>query len=100
MKKCFKTMRVERISSELLLKNGYEVFVKAAENYAVKMVPPSREEFETRILNAEENNYWGVIDIETEKLVAFSLNYASEECCEYRTMKATPEFQKNMLTMA
>ena len=94
VKKCFKTIRVERITSEFLLKNGYEVFVKAAENYAVKMVPPSREEFEARILNAGENDYWGAIDIETEKLVAFSLNYVSEECCEYRTMKAIPEFQK------
>lgn len=90
VKKCFKTMRVERITSEFLLKNGYEVFVKAAENYAVKMVPPSREEFEARTLNAGENDYWGAIDIETEKLVAFSLNYVSEECCEYRTMKAIP----------
>ena len=100
VKKCFKTMRVVRITSEFLLINGYEVFVKAAENYAVKMVPPSREEFEARILNAGENDYWGAIDIETEKLVAFSLNYVSEEWCVYRTMKAIPQFQKSMLTMA
>ena len=44
VKKCFKTMRVECIKSEFLLKNGYEVFVRAAEKYAVKMVPPSRAE--------------------------------------------------------
>lgn len=72
MKKCFKTMRVERISSEFLPKNGYKIFVKAAEKYAVKELPPSRDEFDTRILNAVENNYRGIIDIETEKLVAFS----------------------------
>lgn len=94
VKKCFKTMRVEQISSEFLLKNGYEVYVSAAENYTVKCVAPSREEFEARIRNAGENHYWGAIDMETERLVAFSLNYVSDECCEYRTMKAIPEFQK------
>ena len=94
VKRCFKTMRVERISSEFLLKSGYEVYVKAAENYAVKMTPPTREEFEKRIRNANENDYWGVIDIETENLVAFSLNLVTEEMAEYCTMKAIPEYQK------
>lgn len=94
VKKCFKTMKVERISSEVLLNDGYEVFVKAAESYVVKMVPPSLEEFQTRIRNDENNDYWGVVDMDTGKLVAFSMNYVSNECCEYRTMKAIPEFQK------
>ena len=94
VKKCFKTMRVERITGEYLLNHGYEVYVKAAENYVVKCVAPSREEFETRIRNGGENDYWGVIDMGTERLVAFSLNYVSDVCCEYRTMKAIPEFQK------
>lgn len=94
VKKCFKTMRVEKISAEYLLENGYDVFVAASDSYRVKAVPPTREEFEARIKNAVENEYWGVIDIETEKLVAFCMNAVTDESCEYRTMKAIPEYQK------
>lgn len=94
VKKCFKTMRVEKISAEYLLLNGYEVFVKAADNYRVKATPPSKDEFEKRIKNADENEYWGVIDNETDMLVAFSMNAVSDVSCEYRTMKAIPKYQK------
>ncbi len=94
VKKCFKTMRVEKISAEELKENGYPVFVEASESYKVKSVPPSEEEFLSRINNAEENEFWGCYDIETDKLVAFSMNCVSDESCEYRTMKAIPAFQK------
>lgn len=94
VKKCFKTMRVEKISSEFLLANGYEVFVQASDNYRVKSIPPSKEEFETRIKSKDENEYWGVMDIESERLVAFSMNAVTTESCEYRTMKAIPKYQK------
>lgn len=35
-----------------------------------------------------------MIDIETDKLVAFCMNAVTDESCEYRTMKAIPEYQK------
>lgn len=94
VKKCFKTMRVEKISADFLVQNGYEVFVAASDSYRVKAEPPTREQFVTRINNADENEYWGVIDLETEKLVAFCMNAVTAESCEYRTMKAIPEYQK------
>ena len=72
VKKCFKTMHVERISSDFLLVNGYNVFVEAMDNYRVKAKPPTLADFEHRILTSDENEYWGVFDIETGKLVAFS----------------------------
>lgn len=94
VKKCFKTMRVEKISAAYLLENGYDVFVQASESYRIKAVPPTREQFEARIKHAVENEYWGVIDIETDQLVAFCMNAITDESCEYRTMKAIPEYQK------
>lgn len=94
VKKCFKTMRVERISSEYLMANGYEVYVEASDSYRVKAVAPTKEEFENRIRSSVENEYWGVIDIETNKLVAFCMNAVTDESCEYRTMKAIPKYQK------
>ena len=94
VKKCFKTMRVEKITSDELKKNGYPVFVEASESYKVKSIPPTEEEFFSRINNAEENEFWGCYDIGTNRLVAFSMNFVSTESCEYRTMKAIPAFQK------
>lgn len=94
VKKCFKTMRVERISSEYLMANGYDVYVEASDSYRVKAVAPTKEEFENRIRSSVENEYWGVIDIKTNKLVAFCMNAVTDESCEYRTMKAIPKYQK------
>lgn len=94
VKKCFKTMRVEKITADYLLQYGYQVFVKATDNYKVKAVPPTKAEFEERIRNAEENEFWACFDIESEKMVAFCMNAVTAESCEYRTMKAIPEFQK------
>ena len=94
VKRCFKTMYIKKIAAAELLKNGYEVFVAASNNYKLKSVPPSYEEFKLRINNMEENEFWGCFDKTTDQLVAFSMNAVSEESCEYRTMKAIPEYQK------
>jgi len=94
VKKCFKTMRFARLSPKDLKENGYSVFVEASKSYKVESVPPTREEFNTRIDNAEENEFWGCFEIETDKLVAFSMNAVTNESCEYRTMKAIPAYQK------
>lgn len=94
VKKCFKTLRVEKISAEILFVHGYEVFVEATVNYKVKSIPPTRDEFKKRIENGEENEFWACYDLETDKLVAFCMNAVTDESCEYRTMKAYPEWQK------
>lgn len=94
VKKCFKTMRVAQLTPVELKENGYPVFVEASNSYKVESVPPTQEEFNTRIDNAEENEFWGCYDIETDKLVAFSMNAVTNDSCEYRTMKAIPAFQK------
>lgn len=94
VKRCFRTMTVKQISSDCLLTNGYNVYVQASENYKIKSHLPSRQEFESRINRTEENEFWGVFDLETNKLVAFSMNLVTDESCEYRTMKALPKYQK------
>lgn len=94
VKKCFKTMRVECLSTEQLKKEGYPVYVEATQSYKIKSIPPSEKEFQARIDNAEENEFWGCYDIESNKLVAFSMNAVTSESCEYRTMKAIPAYQK------
>ena len=94
VKKCFKTMRVEKITADELKENGYPVYAEATNNYKIKATPPTQEEFKRRIDNAEENEFWACYDIESNQLVAFSMNAVTAESCEYRTMKAIPAFQK------
>lgn len=92
--RCFKSMTVKIISSEYLISHGYEIYVRAFELYKVKSKIPTYEEFEYRIKMSEENEFWGVFDMESGALVAFSMNYVTADSCEYRTMKALPEYQK------
>lgn len=94
VKKCFKTMRVQKISPECILKDGYEVYIEALDGYKVQAIPPTRSEFEIRLKNSEENEYWACFDIETDKMVAFCMNAVTDESCEFRTMKAIPKYQK------
>lgn len=94
VKKCFKNMRVAQISGEELKEKGYSVFLEASNNYRIKATPPSQKQFKARIDHAVENEYWGCYDIESDRLVAFSMNAVTKESCEYRTMKAIPAFQK------
>lgn len=94
VRRCFKTLIVKRITSEELVEEGYSVYVLAAENYRIKCIPPTIEEFKKRVRNAVENEYWGVFDNTTGKLVAFSMNLVSKDTAEYCTLKAIPEYQK------
>lgn len=94
VRRCFKTMTVKKISSDLLLSEGYDVYQAAAENYSNNSNVPSKVEFEDRVNRKEENEFWGCFDIVTGKLVAFSMNAVTDESCEFRTMKAIPEYQK------
>lgn len=41
----------------------------------------------------------GVIDIETEKLVAFCMNAVTAESCEYRTIRLYRNIRSSKLTM-
>jgi hypothetical protein len=40
-------------------------------------------------------DFWGCIDKETSKLVAFSINQISDNQCNYQTFKAMPEYLKS-----
>ena len=94
VKRCFRKMRVEKISDERLIQEGYEVYCQACEGYRIKAQPPTRQEFEDRIRYGQENEFWGVFELETDKLVAFCMNLVTEEKADYKTMKAIPEWQQ------
>ena len=94
VKRCFRTMRVEQISPEKLLEEGYEVYRKGieGENGCEKIL--SREEFEQRITLGDENEFWGVYEQEGNHLVAFCTVSVTDDKAEYRLLKAIPEYQQ------
>ncbi len=94
VKRCFRKMRVEPISAEKLMAEGYEVYCQASEHYKLKAKAPTRQEFEQRIREGRENEYWGCFELESNRLVAFSMNLVTEHMAEYKTLKAIPEWQE------
>jgi len=94
IRNCNKIMEIKQIHRDILVSEGYEVYSSAVCNYKIKCPLLSKEEFVSRVKNSDENEYWGCIDRETGRLVAFSLNVVTSESCEYRTLKAVPEFRK------
>jgi lipopolysaccharide/colanic/teichoic acid biosynthesis glycosyltransferase len=55
---------------------------------------PTREEFERRVHEGEENEYWGVYELEEGRLVAFCMNLVTEHMADYKTLKAIPKYQQ------
>ena len=94
IRRCFKTMSVRPVSGRQLQGEGYEVYVEAAKDYRTPADVPTRREFEQRICNGEENEYWGVFELEQNRLVAFSMNRVTVESAEYKTLKALPEYRR------
>ena len=95
VRKSFKTYDIRRISSDEMLRVGYPVFLAALQGYKVKARIISRLDFVNRIKkeNLKGNiDYWAVYDKKTGKVVAVAINTLHEDCCEYSTMKADPQY--------
>jgi hypothetical protein len=79
-----------------MLNEGYEINKAAFESYKVKTLLPDRKSFIERINSCGNDfDFWGCIDKETSKLVAFSINQISDNQCNYQTFKAMPEYLKS-----
>lgn len=94
VRKCYQTMKVERISLDRLEKEGYEVYTAAMDAYRINATKESYENFQKRLRSGEDNDVWACFDIESGRMVAFSLNYTTDSTAEYRTLKALPEYRQ------
>lgn len=96
IRRSLSTFEIKIISPQYLAENGYEVYIRAAERYKIKLEVPTIELFQNRILSGDKSySYWGCIDKGTGKLAAFSINHRIGDFCDYQTMKAHPDFLKN-----
>ncbi|MBT7895680.1 MAG: hypothetical protein HN564_01670 [Flavobacteriales bacterium] len=92
----FKKLTVRKISKSELLKDGYSVYKNALKRYNFILNVLSNKQFISEIENLDENwDLWGVYTLNTNKLVAYSLNRLVDDYCDYSTIKFDPSFLKN-----
>lgn len=96
VRKSFKMCDIRMVSRDEMIALGYEVHASAAENYKVKAVIPSREEYVKRFSsdNLKGHDYWAAFDKGTGKMIAFAINCVMPAYCNYETMKAIPQYQR------
>ncbi len=86
---------VRQVDSEYIAQFGYEVYMRAFEQYDTFIEPMDTKHFEAYIRSKERCEYWGVFDKHSNKLVAYSENFTEDDMCHYSTIKFHPEFLKN-----
>lgn len=90
--KGLKNTIVEKISRDTLIQKGYEVYIKAYNNYQVFQKPLDYNRFQTSLLNLDSNwEFWGVYSLKGD-LIAYAQNYVSDNTCNYSTVKLDPDF--------
>ena len=93
VRKALKTFNISPIDKDMMKEFGYDLYLSAASHYKVKADIPSKEEYLRRLEDADTSfEYWGCIDKENGKLVAFSLNHIVDGFCDYQTLKADPTY--------
>lgn len=94
VRRSFNRLEIRKITSELLVEEGYEVYCSAYESYNDHTMwhLPTKEEYVANIRNHSNRDYWGCIDRENNKLIAYAINIIHEDMCEYASMKAIPSY--------
>lgn len=89
-----KFFEIRLLTKEEVKNNTFEVYSKAYKSY--KRTTDNilgKDDFISEIDNC--NEFWGCIDKKNGKLIAYSENIIRDESCEFRTLKADPEFLSN-----
>ncbi len=82
------------VSKEFAIKNCYKTHKAAAENYRVKAVVPTFEQFSDHI-NSLDDSYeiWACIHKDGQ-VAGFALNHIIDDMCDYESMKYHPDYLK------
>lgn len=86
-------LKIGQISKAQMLTEAYDVYLSAFTKYVVKSNPLDKLDFIQMISNHDNRyEYWGCTDLETGKLVAFSICFVHDGICECDTSKANPDY--------
>lgn len=82
------------LTKEEIDNNTFDVYNKAYKSYkSTTDHILNKEEFISEI--NKNNEFWGCIDRKSGKLIAYAENIIREESCEFRTLKADPDYLSN-----
>lgn len=99
VRRSFNRLDIRRIDKTVLLDEGYDVYRAAWKNYKLHdalYALPDKQKYLDGIRRQGDNvDRWGAFDKETGRLVAYCINSIEGVICNYYSMKALPEFQKN-----
>lgn len=96
VRRAFGSLHIEKISYEVLLREGYGVYESAYKHYKDHTMygMPTEAQYIDNILAHKDRDYWGCFDPQQGKLVAYAINIVHNGMCEYASMKAIPEYLK------
>ncbi|MDR3047374.1 MAG: hypothetical protein LBU51_07155 [Bacteroidales bacterium] len=95
IRRSISTLRIEKISKQTMLNEGYQVYLAAFDRYKNAKVLLNQSQFEELIYNCtEQTDFWGCFIKENGILIATSINYLDTNFCEYATVKANPIYLK------
>lgn len=78
---------------ELVAKGGYDVYISAFKRYHdITVKPMTREVYEKCVLDDTYGEYWGVMEKESGKLIAYGKNFRRGDMVNYAVLKAIPEY--------
>lgn len=98
VKKSLKVYDFIRVTADEMLQNGFPIFKSALSGYKVKTKALSKDDFVRRVEHDRDMgnvDFWFVKEKQTGKYVALAINTLQEGCCNYRTLKAMPEYLHN-----
>lgn len=91
-----KLLDIQIIDKQLILEQAYEVYLSSFQNYVNITEPPVSEDIFKKGLKVDipGEQFWGCIDKENGKLIAYARNIITDHMCSYSSMKANPEYLK------
>lgn len=98
VRKSLKTYEFRRVSLDVMLEVGCELFNKSRERFGESQ-KITQEQWKNRLLRDKGSEYWIGYDIETGKPASFAINAVYDDYCDYSTMGISPDFPNNTYPM-
>ena len=92
VRRSLKTLIIQRINSEKIIEDGYNVYKAAFRRYKIKTSSPmSRELWENIVNKTDDMEFWGAYDRESGKMIAYAEVLIQSNAAKYTALKAIPE---------
>jgi hypothetical protein len=93
VRKSINSFDIIKVSKDELIEKGYDVYVSAMENYKVKSLILSKENYVKKIKSyGNEYEFWLCVHKETSEIAAYTINRIVDGICEYDIMRGAAKF--------